>query len=108
MIKNRKTIFLFGLAAATVFLFPHSSAYATPSMSMPGISGIGTVRDWVTGPLPTTAGVIVVAASMLFLSNGETGPGLKTLLRILVGIGGAIAAPNLISLAGDVVSGVLF
>lgn len=105
-VKENQAALLKITAMTVVYVVLPNVGYASKT-AMPWSDGLTTIKEWITGPVPTTVGAIALAASCIMLSFGEMGPAAKKALQIVIGVSGALQAGNLITYIGKDASGFL-
>ncbi|SDD73476.1 TrbC/VIRB2 family protein [Sporomusa acidovorans] len=106
--KNSRYL-LFAVVLASIFLL-HGTGMATDasSMKLPYKTALATMYTELTGTVPLIGGTIAIAVGGAMYMLGE-GQMTRTAMRICIGTGIALLAPQVIQVfAPDVSAGVLF
>lgn len=106
--RSGRYLFLVAVAAG-IFLF-HGTGMATDasSMKLPYKTALSTMYTELTGTVPLIGGTIAIAVGGAMYMLGE-GQMTRTAMRICIGTGIALLAPQVIQVfAPDVSAGVLF
>lgn len=106
--KSSRYVF-FAVALAGIFLL-HGTGMATDasSMKLPYKTALSTMYTELTGTVPLIGGTIAIAVGGAMYMLGE-GQMTRTAMRICIGTGIALLAPQVIQVfAPDVSAGVLF
>ena len=111
--KNRKELLQIGLMVGSVAIPQICSAgevssVSSVSSSMPWNTGLRSIAEEVTGPIPKLLGIIAVAAGGGAMMFGEMGAVGKLIFRMVFGIGMAIGAVNLVNMVSSGTSGLTF
>lgn len=106
--KNSRYVF-YAIVLAGIFLL-HGTGMATDasSMKLPYKTALATMYTELTGTVPLIGGTIAIAVGGAMYMLGE-GQMTRTAMRICIGTGIALLAPQVIQVfAPDVSAGVLF
>lgn len=113
--QNRKALIGMGIMTAALvvpILFDPGICHAATSdlnAQLPWSKGIGTLSNELTGPLPKIGATIAVATTGAMLAFGEANGLTKRAMQIVLGLGTAVGAVNLVdALTGATVAGCLF
>ena len=96
--KKFSSLKLSRVYAATLALFFSFYANHALAVDWPWTKLLGEIQDELTGPLPTTLGILGIVIALVGLFTGQAGDGVRRILVIILALSTVIFAPTLVSL----------